>query len=65
MKLLFLDLISRLMGTHELFLLSYYSYLARFLTPHQREVVQMLQFAAQSAHELVPPDAVEPVIRLV
>ena len=64
-KLMFLDLISRLIGTHELFLLSFHQYIARFITPHQREVVQMLQFAAQAAHELVPADAVEPVIRAI
>ena len=64
-KLLFLDLISRLIGTHELFILNYYAYIARFLNPHQREVVQMLQFAAQAAHEMVPADAVEPVLRAI
>ncbi len=62
-KLLFLDLISRLIGTHELILLNYYPYIARFLQPHQREVVSMLQYSAQAAHELVPSDALEPVIR--
>jgi protein SDA1 len=64
-KLLFLDLVSRLIGTHELFVLGYYSYIARFLNPHQREVVHMLQYAAQSAHEHVPPDAIEPVVRAI
>eukprot|EP00096_Caligus_rogercresseyi_P013657 TRINITY_DN6281_c0_g1_i1.p1 TRINITY_DN6281_c0_g1~~TRINITY_DN6281_c0_g1_i1.p1 ORF type:complete len:735 (-),score=224.55 TRINITY_DN6281_c0_g1_i1:91-2106(-) len=62
-KLLFLDLISRLIGTHQLFILNYYTYIARFLNPHQREVVQMLQFSAQAAHELIPPDVVEPILR--
>ena len=31
--------------------------------PHQREVVHMLQYSAQAAHDLVPPDAMEPVVR--
>ena len=39
--------ISRLIGTHELILLNYYSYIARFLTPHQREVIHLLQYSAQ------------------
>ncbi len=64
-KLLFLDLISRLIGTHELILLNYYPYIARFLQPHQREVVKMLQYSAQAAHELVPADAVEPVLKAI
>jgi len=33
--------------------------------PHQREVVRLLQFSAQAAHELVPPDCVEPVLRAI
>jgi len=64
-RLLFMDLVSRLIGIHQLFLLNYYAHVARFLQPHQREVVQMLQFAAQAAHELVPADAVEPVLRAI
>ena len=55
-KLMMIELIARLIGIHNLFLLNYYSFLIRFLTPHQREVAKMLWFAAISAHELVPPD---------
>lgn len=35
-KLLALDVISRLIGLHNLFLLNFYPYLQRFLQPHQR-----------------------------
>ncbi|XP_076161798.1 protein SDA1 homolog isoform X2 [Ptiloglossa arizonensis] len=62
-KLLTLDLISRLIGLHHLFLLNFYPYLQRFLQPHQREVTKLLQFVAQSCHELVPPDVLEPVLK--
>jgi protein SDA1 len=55
-KLMMIELIARLIGTQNLFLLNFYSFLIRFLTPHQREVAKMLWFAAISAHELVPPD---------
>jgi len=64
-KLMMLELVSRLIGTHELQLLNFYPYIARFLTPHQREVVPMLQFSAQACHELVPPDVVEPVLKTI
>merc|ERR1711915_1111945 len=64
-KLMLLELVSRLIGTHQLILLNYYPYIARFLAPHQREVVRLLQFSAQACHELVPPDAVEPVLRTI
>ena len=64
-KLLYLDLVSRLIGTHQLILLNYYPYVARFLTPHQREVVHILQYTAHAAHELVPPDSMDPVVKAV
>jgi len=64
-KLLMVELVSRLIGVHELQLINFYPYISRFLVPHQREVVKMLQFCAQSAHELVPPDAIEPVLKAI
>ncbi|XP_052862990.1 protein SDA1 homolog isoform X1 [Anopheles cruzii] len=62
-KLMHLDVISRLIGIHELFLFSFYPYVARFIKPHQRQVTRILQFAAQASHELVPPEMIEPVIK--
>lgn len=62
-KLLTLDVISRLIGLHDLFLFNFYSYIQRFMQPHQREVTRILQFAAQASHELVPPDVLEPVLK--
>jgi len=64
-KLMLLELVSRLMGTHQLLLLNFHPYVARFLTPHQREVVRLLQFTAQAAHELLPPDGVEPSLKAI
>lgn len=60
-----LDFISRLIGLHELFLLNFYPYLQRFVQPHQREVTRLLQFMAQASHELVPPDAIEPLLKTI
>ncbi|XP_058456024.1 protein SDA1 homolog [Malaya genurostris] len=62
-KLMHLDVISRLIGIHELFLFSFYPYISRFIQPHQRQVTRILQFAAQSSHELVPPELIESVIK--
>ncbi|CAG4980005.1 unnamed protein product [Colias eurytheme] len=64
-KLMTLDVISRLIGLHNLFLFNYYPFIARLLMPHQREVTRVLQFAAQAAHELVPPEVIEPVMRAI
>ncbi|KAG5338078.1 SDA1 protein, partial [Acromyrmex heyeri] len=62
-KLMTLDVVSRLIGLHSLFLLNFYPYIQRFLQPHQREVTKLLQFVAQASHELVPPDMLEPVLK--
>ncbi|CAH1968389.1 unnamed protein product [Acanthoscelides obtectus] len=62
-KLMTLDVISRLIGLHNLFLFNFYPYILRFLQPHQREVTRMLQFCAQASHEQLPPDVLEPVLR--
>lgn len=64
-KLMHLDVISRLIGIHDLFLFSFYPYITRFLQPHQRQVTRILQFAAQASHELVPGDVVEPVLKTI
>jgi len=62
-KMLTLDVVSRLIGLHQLILFNFYPYIQRFLQPHQKEVVRMMQFVAQASHDIVPPDVLEPVLR--
>lgn len=62
-KLMTLDVISRLIGLHELLLLNFYPYIQRFMQPHQREVTKILQFIAQASHEVLPPDVLQPVLK--
>lgn len=62
-KMLTLDVVSRLIGLHQLIIFNFYPYIQRFLQPHQKEVVRMMQFVAQASHEIVPPDVLEPVLR--
>ena len=64
-KMLMFNLISRLVGIHELIVLNFYPFLLRFLQPHQREVTRLLTYAAQACHSLVPPDSVEPLVRAI
>lgn len=64
-KLMSLDVISRLIGLHNLFLFNYYPFIARLLVPHQREVTRILLFAAQASHELIPPEVIEPVMKAI
>eukprot|EP00397_Hematodinium_sp_SG-2012_P020311 GEMP01020918.1.p1 GENE.GEMP01020918.1~~GEMP01020918.1.p1 ORF type:complete len:826 (+),score=214.73 GEMP01020918.1:32-2479(+) len=61
-RLLALQLISRLVGRHELMLLNLYSYLLKYLTPHQRDVTHILACLAMACHPLVPPEEISPVI---
>ncbi|KAM6986002.1 protein SDA1 homolog [Aplochiton taeniatus] len=64
-KIMMMELISRLVGIHELFLFNYYPFVQRFLQPHQREVTKILLCAAQASHQLVPPEVIQPVIMTI
>ncbi|XP_074848133.1 protein SDA1 homolog [Carettochelys insculpta] len=64
-KMMLMDLISRLVGIHELFLFNFYPFVQRFMQPHQREVTKILLFAAQASHQLVPPEIIQSVLMTV
>lgn len=62
-KLMTMNLVSRLIGIHKLYIPNFYAMVQRYLNPHQREVTKVMVFAAQAAHDEVPPDDIEPVVR--
>lgn len=64
-KIIFTNLVSRLVGVHKLILLGLYSYFLKYLTPKQRDVTQFMAAAAQAAHDLVPPEAITPLVRKI
>jgi protein SDA1 len=64
-KLLVLQLVSRLVGLHKLTIISLYSYFLKYLTPRQASVTSFLACLAQSVHNLVPPDVLEPLIQKI
>ncbi|KAF5099571.1 hypothetical protein D0Z00_001581 [Geotrichum galactomycetum] len=64
-KILFTNLVSRLVGVHKLILLGIYSFFLKYLTPKQRDVTQFMAAAAQSCHDLVPPESVTPMIKKI
>ncbi|TVY50874.1 Protein SDA1 [Lachnellula cervina] len=64
-KLLVLSLISRLVGLHKLTVISLYSYFIKYLTPRQPSVTSFLACLAQATHNLVPPDALEPLVQKI
>ncbi|KAK0613959.1 SDA1-domain-containing protein [Immersiella caudata] len=61
-RLLILQLVTRLVGLHKLTIISLYSWFAQYLTPKQASVTSFLASLAQGTHNLVPPDAIEPLI---
>lgn len=65
LRLLRIALCARVIGVHKLQTLSFYSYLHRYLQPKQREVTRLLLYAAQACHDLVPPDIVEQLVRVI
>jgi protein SDA1 len=65
MKLLLMNVISRIIGTHKLLLLEFYSFLLRYIQPHQKEVTHILAYAAQATHAFVPGDIIEPLVTAI
>ncbi|KRZ12612.1 Protein SDA1 -like protein [Trichinella zimbabwensis] len=64
-RLLRMALISRLIMTHRLLLLNFYPFLHRYLNPKQREITKILLFAAHASHDLVPPDVIAVMVRVI
>jgi len=60
-----INLISRLIGVHKLILLNFYTFIIKYLVPHQRDVTQILAYTAQSIHDLIPPDSIEPIVEAI
>lgn len=65
LRLLMIMVLSRIIGVHRITLLKFYSFLQRFLQPHQREVTKILLAAAQASHDEIFPEALEPIIKTI
>jgi len=61
-KLLVLQLVTRLVGLHQLTILPLYSWFMKHLAPKQKSVTSFLASLAQATHDHVPPDAIEPLV---
>lgn len=64
-RLLIMNLVSRVISVHRLIILGYYSYVIRYLKPHQSEITNILAYCAQASHDLVPPDAINKLIHVL
>lgn len=62
-RLTMMMVLSRVIGVHKLLVLNFYPFLQRYIAPSQRDVTVLLAGLVQSCHELVPPDALAPVLR--
>ena len=62
-KMLLISVLSRVVGLHRLHLLHLYPFLQRYVQPNQRDVTKLLAACATACHELVPPDALEPLLK--
>lgn len=61
-KILTMQLLSRVMGSHKLCVLGFYTYIIKYLSYHQLRVTLILVSLAQSVHDLTPPDVLTPVV---
>jgi protein SDA1 len=62
-RMIIMNVISRLIGSHRLVVLNYYPFLQKYMQPHQKNVTHILTYLAQASHPLVPPDVLQPCIR--
>ncbi|SJX66532.1 related to SDA1-required for normal organization of the actin cytoskeleton and required for passage through Start [Sporisorium reilianum f. sp. reilianum] len=62
-KIRLMQLLSRVMGAHKLCVLSFYSYVVKYLAPHQQHITHILVSLAQSVHDQTSPDVITPVVR--
>ncbi|EGR27637.1 sda1 domain protein 1, partial [Ichthyophthirius multifiliis] len=58
-----MHLISRMIGRHQLIILSFYSFVQKYLQPHQKEITKILAYLAESVHKLVPPEELQSVVK--
>ncbi|KAI7868089.1 SDA1-domain-containing protein [Spinellus fusiger] len=64
-RIMRMNLVSRVIGLHQLTLLSFYPMLIKYLQPSQKDVTMVLVCAAQASHPLVPPDVLETVLKAI
>jgi len=64
-KVMLMALLSRLIASHQLMLLDFYSFIQKYLAPHQPLITNLMAIVAQSCHPLVTPEAIEPIVKTI
>eukprot|EP00656_Telonema_subtile_P002305 TRINITY_DN11013_c0_g3_i2.p1 TRINITY_DN11013_c0_g3~~TRINITY_DN11013_c0_g3_i2.p1 ORF type:complete len:386 (-),score=65.21 TRINITY_DN11013_c0_g3_i2:44-1201(-) len=64
-RILYLSVIARVVNEHQIVILQLYAFLERYMEPTQLHATQLLALSTTCVHRLVPPDAVEPLVRSI
>ncbi|EPY23626.1 protein SDA1 [Strigomonas culicis] len=64
-RVLYLNVIARTVSEHEVVYLPLYSFLERYMEPSQLHSTQLLALSSMCVHRMVPPDAVEPLLKAI
>ncbi|PBJ71448.1 hypothetical protein BCY84_16789 [Trypanosoma cruzi cruzi] len=64
-RILYLNVIARVVLEHEVVHLPLYGFLERYMEPSQLHVTQLLALSVMCVHRLVPPDALEPLVKAI
>ena len=64
-RILMMRLISRCIKRHKLQLEQFYPYLQKYMQPHQEHITLILLSVVESCHELVSPESLEPIIKVL
>lgn len=64
-RILFLNVIARTVAEYDIVHLPLYSFLERYMEPSQLHSTQLLALSTMCIHKMVPPDAVEPLVKAI
>ena len=63
MRLLMMNVLSRVIGVHKLVVLNFYPLVQKYIRPKTEQVTVVLSAFVQACHDEVPPDALAPTLR--
>ena len=61
-KLVIMKMLARVIGRHKLMILGFYTYISKYINPHQKEISDILAVFCEGTHENVPAEEIQPVM---
>lgn len=61
-KLVIMKMLARVIGRHKLMILGFYTYISKYINPHQKEVSDILAVFCEGTHENIPAEEIHPVM---